>query len=85
VAFTAVFVDFTNPRKPFEIHRDARDPQGSAQAELEQHTRIYSLGGRTVRLYVVGQYVKPWRQRKGEIDAEYEARDGQPTDPYRSI
>jgi hypothetical protein len=31
---------------------------------------------------VVGQYVKPWRKRMRDIDAEYEALNGRPTPLY---
>jgi hypothetical protein len=77
MSFTAVLVDVTDIKRPREVWRDARDPQGADQADLERLTRQLSENGRTIRLYVVGQYVKPWRKRMRDIDAEYEARNGQ--------
>lgn len=85
MSFTAVMVDVTDLKRPREVWRDARDPQGAGQADLERLTRQLSENGRTIRLYVVGQYVKPWRKRMRDIDAEYEARNGKPTPLYEGI
>lgn len=85
-SLTTIFVDVTDKRRPFEIHRDARDPQGAAQREIEVTADRYSLArpGRVVRVYVVGQYVKPWRQQSA-LDVQYEAKDGRATPDYRTV
>lgn len=83
MSLTTVFVDATDPRKPREIHRDARDPQGKAQQEIEHTCRIYSQRGKTVRVHVVGQYIKPWR-KQDYLDIAYEAHDGEPTHDFRT-
>lgn len=84
MAFTTVIVDATDKKRPREIQRDARDPQGPAQKDLERMADNYSRGGRTIRLYPAGQYVTPWRKRKAG-DCEYEAFDGQATPDFRPI
>lgn len=85
-SFTTVFVDATNTRRPFEIHRDARDPQGPAQKEIEATADRYSLErpGRVVRVYIDGPHVKPWRQQL-EIDVCYEAYEGRATPDFRTV
>jgi hypothetical protein len=47
--FSTVIVDATNKRKPHELHRDARDPQGDAHKNLERMADTYSRGGRTIQ------------------------------------
>jgi hypothetical protein len=80
---SAVFVDVTT-RFRYEIARDARDPLGDDQAELERLCDVYSSRrpDRVVRLFAVGRYVTPWRHHADPI---YESMGGQPTPDYRPI
>lgn len=81
---TTVFVDATDPRKPREISRDARDPQGPQQKDIEHLADVFSQRGRTVRVHCVGQYVKPWRKQSG-LDIVYESHNGAATADFRTV
>jgi hypothetical protein len=84
MSMTTVFVDVTNPRRPREIARDARDPTGPAQESIERLADAYSRPGKTVRVFCDGRYVKPWR-KQGDLDAAYETHDGWATPDYRTV
>jgi hypothetical protein len=81
---STVFVDASDPRKPREISRDARDPQGDARREIERYADALSQRGRTVRVHVVGVHVKPWR-KQSQLDIVYESHDGRATPDYRTV
>jgi hypothetical protein len=74
----SVLVDFTNPRRPYEIQRDARDPYGP---DVEHLADVLSARDRTVRVYETGPYVPGWRHGATVI---YEAHAGTATPDYRS-
>lgn len=81
---TTVFVGATDPRKPREIARDARDPTGDKQKDIERLADVYSQRGRTVRVHVAGLYIKPWR-KQAPLDVVYESHGGQATPDYRTV
>jgi hypothetical protein len=84
MSMTTVFVDVTNPRRPREIARDARDPYGPAQESIERLADAYSRPGKTVRVHCAGRYVLPWR-KQGCMDVAYETHDGRATQDYRTV
>jgi hypothetical protein len=79
---STVFINATDPRYPRELARDARDPTGNDQADIENLARAYSRKGKLIRVHAVGQDVRPWRKQRG-IDIIYEAFDGEPTADFR--
>lgn len=83
---TTVYVDATPGQRPWEISRDARDPQGPAQTEIENLADTFARWrpGRVVRVYAVGRYLKPWR-KQAKLDICYESKDGHATPDYRVV
>lgn len=84
MSFSTVIVCVPKNGRPYEIHRDARDPINGDTAWVERLADNYSTadGGRLVRIYPDGLYVKPWRQIK---DPVYEAFNGKPTPDFRTV
>lgn len=75
MGFTTVFVHVPDKLAPYELHRDARDPEGNA--EIERMCRLYSeRPPRLVRVYLCGMHVPSWRTQRAPV---YEARNGQAT------
>jgi hypothetical protein len=82
---TTVFVDYTNPSRPREIARDARDPfdhQPAIEQLADAYTRrqFASDPGRIVRVYASGLYVPHWRQNNNVL---YESCGGRATEDFR--